>query len=1677
MIANMNANNGKRLLAAVAIFAMLACVFAVAVPVDAEPSESAVTFDGENSFTDAGSPADSGAKTVSNAGLGNTIEYTYDAETKTYTLTGVLNKQDIAWDAKDNKLVGTNLTDSAQGGYGQHWKYADTAQYYWLFLELNSSGTITNAEGNASASDTDFILFLTEETKDIVRTITIGSDEYKLDMSGLEVSGVTMASETLAINEKTSLALPEGVYASMNGTAITIYGTVTPAEDRTTCEGISDFENVFNLNDEATGYNFLQFNFTEAPGVDIVQKNSALKVFFDEYGATNGVSYNETTGVYTKTSPTYKTQYYAFLIPADKSDVSVAVGTTTYNFSFETQSEATVDAVTNIDAYFEANDTVIIKDNSILSGTTVEVSMPDVEGKTLVIGDSTSGVSFTLNYGEEKVATIDGLKGTGITISHGSIILNGDEIYGKITVNSEDLVINTLEIPKGETLTVEIGDGYQATIAKSVAVNGNIVFNALGETASVLVQENVVLDLGNDSKITVGANVRMNNYGSINDGTVEVKADGTFYSATPVNTTFIGDGNIDLSDAMETLKISDKLASSAILKPTQNVLVNGNLTINAGEYLVVTGSLEVQEGVTVTINEGGLLMVYGPAASADIQGAIVSKGKYSVDAGIDGIVDANGDKIQNLAGFTYYNGKSIDISGTVTAKKATNDDVRTVWINGDSEISGTVTIDSKAKAEFGGETKIVEGGVLNINGTYAGTILNQGTVNLNGSVSAGAVVSMNSTAAVLNVTALKGDNSLIVNDNGLYLQTDDDGDRIIVGETAGKTMNAITLKNVKGVTITEGYTYTTNDDGDRIVHNNLYIAGTLNAQDSKDKKYGTMTVTGGVLTVSGELTIAKVAVEIQNGAEMYVTGTVYVTENDDYTFNGAGELTVTGLVRTVEDITDVVAKINAVKYEQTIENVPYYFYTSLAAAIASGEENLTVLGDLYILEDTTIPAGITVDASENNVFVGDDSRDITDITLTVANGGLLMAQKITVDATMMIENTDTGIDCNSIISDVSSTTETTAKYTNIYTALNEAQSGETVTITKSGQTEKGVVSIVRDVEIKDGVTLVVPAVNKLAISEGVTLTNNGTLDLRGSIIAVDADDDNVARFGTETVDDDGNEYAVIANNGTIVSVSKMEYGVENTSGYNIPGAYYTINGKFYITPVEDAAAQIGNTETDSIVIYGKNTVGTVAFVGTVEEPVKVTIDATAEITADSMTVTNGTIVANGGTTEAGAELNGTYGGSTGTVVLANMTVPTGATFTIEDKAVTVSEQTSQVTYVYGKLNAIISNDSVDEEELNKQIVSSVAFEGAVTVQKALDIVMTKDFGVSNKDTVTVNGTLTIAGTDAKVDVDYVPMVIDGNVIVDNAGKLVGDVSVLGNLDVKDKTDKTAAGTTEIVKLMIGAADYKYGTDVAASVSGAFSAKTVYVFSKAVLDDAAAAVVGDATVKSTEFYVEDALWMTVYDVDSATTTPIQKYDKTLSWNIAPSDLTNSIFDGWQVLEDGKYVLVNDKTINVGDYTAVYAYIDYEIYTVTVFADPGIDAVYVDGKLMTSGVFQSGYDGMWNEGFRLSVAAGTHEITYKLGNYFSGEANMTVNGESVTGNSFTTSGTDPEDTQVTIYLQGIEASAPETPSTGGDDGMGLTDYLLIILVILIVVMAIMVAMRLICSRVERAQPTET
>ena len=217
------------------------------------------------------------------------------------------------------------------------------------------------------------------------------------------------------------------------------------------------------------------------------------------------------------------------------------------------------------------------------------------------------------------------------------------------------------------------------------------------------------------------------------------------------------------------------------------------------------------------------------------------------------------------------------------------------------------------------------------------------------------------------------------------------------------------------------------------------------------------------------------------------------------------------------------------------------------------------------------------------------------------------------------------------------------------------------------------------------------------------------------------------------------------------------------------------------------------------------------------------------------------------------------------------------------------------------------------------------------------------------------------------------------------------------------------------------------------------------------------------VNKLAFNVQGKLWFTAYSTTSASVTA----------NKAP--LTNAILAGWSETEGGKAIVyeadvpagADSPTHKKGDAKyefaidgkteALYAVVDTYIYKVTVVAEAGIENIAIDGNLLT--------------GNSTMVAAGTHAVTYTLKNGYTGNATMTVNGQKQTGLSFSTSGTSDADRTVSIQLSGITASGYVDPTPvvpeEKDDGMSLTDILLIVLVVLIVIMAVIVAMRLMRS----------
>ena len=137
--------------------------------------------------------------------------------------------------------------------------------------------------------------------------------------------------------------------------------------------------------------------------------------------------------------------------------------------------------------------------------------------------------------------------------------------------------------------------------------------------------------------------------------------------------------------------------------------------------------------------------------------------------------------------------------------------------------------------------------------------------------------------------------------------------------------------------------------------------------------------------------------------------------------------------------------------------------------------------------------------------------------------------------------------------------------------------------------------------------------------------------------------------------------------------------------------------------------------------------------------------------------------------------------------------------------------------------------------------------------------------------------------------------------------------------------------------------------------------------------------------------------------------------------------------------GEGETLDDKA--VGETERVDAKIDYEVYQVTIVAEYGITDVYIDGDLVDS-------EGLYQGALVFYVAAGEHTVSYRLNNYFAGNVTITLNGETLTDGKFTITSDMPfEDddgtpTEYKIVLTGVEAAAPENPSSGDSGSSDLS-----------------------------------
>ena len=1326
--------------------------------------------------------------------------------------------------------------------------------------------------------------------------------------------------------------------------------------------------------------------------------------------------------------------------------------------------------------------TVTISSGTV-PATGLDLTSIVTSGDKVVLGSDvkiTSGATFTVPVGVSIDYSTSVPAGTEHTFS---VTANGSTATFKNFSGDFSVTGGSIVVSGNGTGIIESADDseviFRGNVSGSIQVSwtdsdvnpGKVIFD------NATISSNCTITLDSTDNITYSVNGELRVYGTIDSSdkttpiSINVPAKQTvkaYASATIGNGVyFMGDGNIDLGSSMSTGYWSEDIASDMTWSQAQKTIIDGTMTIKSGYTLTVLGELVIDEGVTVYIEKGATLQIGKDTSTA-------------VGITVNGTIE-----VAQGGTFSVVSAKDVTVTGQLYSEGIVYIDSNvTVKSGGSIVIDESYDETSASKINVVKGLTIAAGGSITVSSEMTITkINNKGTVNLVDAILTGpSTINQVADGAVVNIDSVTGGKDITttgidlrVTDVGLVFETDKDTkvDDAVKDKVDDNAFSAKILpeKGFGGIVITESVvTETVNKE--KQYSNYMYLSGDIEAIDESDKPSFCFSVRGdgrndGGLIIGAEdsLTLGKGVTMMINGTAnttdkndkvsvLYIDGTFTAVEDPAYTdsatkhtsveyYASAGnmEVYVSGMATT--DGEEIAAYINAFHYETTGTDGANY-YTTLATALANATQ-IDYYGDVEVLESVTVPSGVRITAtSDATMTVGD--ADNRDVVLTVADGGIIRNGDITVNGTLVFEKNKDGNKGNNITSDVQIDENPKMTYTNVYTALNNATTGK-VEIRQDAK-----VILNSDIEVKEGVTLVIPDSATVTMYNGVTLTVNGTVENSGSIVnAADPESsDTAAGFNPMDGDETNTDAAKIVVNGAFKSMDETTY-----DKFYIPGAYYQIidtEGSWYwITPVEDATAVAADVD-DGIDIYGEVTVGDVTFAGSTEEgadPVDITVYG--KLTAGTITLDNAQLEV---PADAG-QYDGTVATAVGSIAFVNVrNVVVTDTVDADDSEIMTLARTpakadlegadATVTVATGNVivNGTLEIKSYVEETLENGLKSfTIADAATVTVMDA-----NGTQGELKADNLTVNGTL---------------VAIDGGNV-----NVTGTLTVRGTFTVAEKTDDNTVGTASVNKLLIGIAvndDGEYGDASAAAVNADNIDRLASVVMSAESTFSGKQV---ESMKATEFYLEDTLWITAYagtDADAIVKAAADK-DSEPTYYFQPADMTESKFIAWND-KDGKAITASTA---VGQVDAVYADIQYDVFKVYITLDNTVGSVAIDGQML---VYENGAYALPNGQL---LTAGQHTVSYTLAANYEGTPTLSSQNVTVSGLTFTLSGDfeDGNGKTINYYLSlGGATLADQTVviegGNSGSDSLGLTDYLLIILVILIVVMAIMVAMRLMRS----------
>lgn len=1191
-------------------------------------------------------------------------------------------------------------------------------------------------------------------------------------------------------------------------------------------------------------------------------------------------------------------------------------------------------------------------------------------------------------------------------------IVKGATYSGAIVYENNRITFKNLKA--GEDVTIAPGS---LTISGTIDASQTVEITASGEIKI----NNVAVTVPEGSSTTTESGLTITADGSV-DTTVSITGNLT----VGANATLVIGCTIESGD--DTAKITN---NGKIVQETgadlSGIPIEGKAVINDSndsEMSSVSVGGESDIGITtfpakqiVTVNGSWTL----------INGAnITIKGKLVVPEGATLTIEAG-------AKLTLDNNAIAEIDGTVVIAENDEDHTATfnvksgdVTVEGDLQIAGAFVIEKgKLTVKSGSDASVEETGSLKVGADGnviieksasfdiygaidAAKIKNNGTLTFDSKVpSEKSTITMekNGVLNIVNLTAVDGGELEVVDKQNNSVT-------ITVGTTGAAIAGGNIVATVSGLKVNEKFIAETISEGtdkySMIVTGDLGVTYSYIAVGSEDEPAEmSATATIAIQAVSNATEIAE-GLTIGEKVTVKNEGALIISSTVDATkgtFQNSGILTISGEGIISVKALQIISEtdVNATKYTVGTGANAVTYYVTIDKALATA--NAGTATDFTVVGKQTVSASATLPAKTK--------LDVTGSTFMIGTSEKTDITLTIASGATVKESSASEIIVHGTLYAEDKTNIISAVRENIISDVYSEQIDEKEKPVRNGWAKwTNVYSALSEASENQ----IIKASNNLTISKDLVIPAGVVLDTNGHEMEVN-EDVVVTVNGTLFVNgktvklavatEDGKKAAEITVSGFVKSDSEIEDAVKaGDSAYAIPGAYYSIDSVNYVTTVENAAKVITTTYGQTVILKGGEiTTKDVTFTGTGDKVAHIIVKT--KVKFGTFTLDEADI------TFENQSVEGTITNSVGTVKILGQTSP---------------------------LKFISSN--VGEV---KTLTATGTLEAQGTVNSEFEVTGTVSVEHSHLDSATVEGTLNVIGTTT-----INTLLVNGTVVVTEDGSLDSTTAtIMGTISAEEGEAKAT-----IKAIFIGITEDYATVGASATVVGNITLATTGYALVEPSSSVTEKITKDSTAK-TEFYIDNVLYLTAF-VNEAS-------DETIDKKIVEIDahIEDARFEGWY--HNGTKV---NSDVRLGAMSSVSAEIELDIYEINIVVGAGIENIAIDGVIYD---FEPTSDCM-------TVVAGTHTVSYTLKSNYSGTPTLTVNGEKQSGMTFITSGTpsDSGNIKYNLQLSGVAASEPTTPVTpvqpivtSDDDGMGLTEYLLIVLVVLAAILVIIVSIRMMRS----------